>query len=60
MYLISGTLFSIASLFLFVINNIVQDLYYNQSNPFITLFAFISLLAGIIFYVLNYYDKKRS
>lgn len=58
MYLINGSLFLITSLFLFVVNDIVKDLYYNSNNPLILLLAMVSLFIGFIFYGLEFYKNK--
>lgn len=57
MYIISGTLFIITSLFLFVINEV---LYFDQSNPLIFSLAFLSLFAGITFYFFTYRNNKQD
>ncbi len=60
MYLISGTLFFIASFFIFIGNYVLSDMYYGEINGFISIFAFISFLMGIAFYYAHYTENNKK
>lgn len=56
MYLLSGTLFFIASFFMFITNH----LFSNQSDPVLLLFAVISLFGGIVLYYIHFSEPKKQ
>ncbi|MCA9766423.1 MAG: hypothetical protein KC455_08390 [Carnobacterium sp.] len=58
MYLISGTLFIIASFFIFISNYVLKQLSYTQFNTFIALVGFISLFMGAVFYYVHSNESK--
>lgn len=60
MYLISGTLFFIASFFIFISNIVLANLYFNQINGYILFFALISLLMGFSFYYIHFYEDNQK
>lgn len=60
MYLISGTLFFIASFFIFISNIVLAHLYFNQINGYILFFALISLFMGFSFYYIHFYEDNRK
>lgn len=60
MYLISGTLFFIAAFFIFIGNYVLSDMYYNEINGFISLFAMISLIMGVVFYYAHYSENTKK
>lgn len=60
MYLISGTLFFITSFFIFIGNYVLSDMYYNEINGFISFFAMISLIMGVVFYYAHYSENIKK
>ena len=58
MYLISGTLFFIASFIFIAVNTIAKDVYYNQHNPLIIFLAIITFFIGCVFYYLQKQEEK--
>lgn len=60
MYLISGTIFFVASLFLFVINHFFSIEYSVQGNANVLLCGVLSFLAGILMYIIQYQEEKKK
>lgn len=60
MYLISGTLFFIASFFIFISNIVLTHIYLNQIDGYILFFALISLFMGFAFYYIHFHKDNRK
>lgn len=60
MYLISGTLLFIASIFLIVANQLLNHLFITQNDPVIIFFAMLTTGIGILFYYLEHSNNKNE
>lgn len=54
MYLISGTIFVVASFYIFLAGNIIKRFYSMSNEPLFILLSLISFFLGLLFYYLHY------